>query len=146
MWINMLDCNAFWSLKIHFDGNCKLIRWRLDLHCCVDGFSQTIIYLLKRLNSELYEDINIFNFLDSLNELHYRLYIMFIWQGTWLRQANLEILKPWQVNAQFQAAIHSKEKYGHAFLFFQARLRQKRNTKNSYSIMCSYSVRPGSVT
>lgn len=29
----------------HFDSNHKLVRWRMVFHGCVDGFSQTIIYL-----------------------------------------------------------------------------------------------------
>ena len=29
----------------HFDGNHKLVRWRMVFHGCVDGFSRTIIYL-----------------------------------------------------------------------------------------------------
>lgn len=29
----------------HFDGNHKLVRWRMVFHGCVDGFSRAIIYL-----------------------------------------------------------------------------------------------------
>ncbi|KAF3856386.1 hypothetical protein F7725_017109 [Dissostichus mawsoni] len=30
---------------LHFDGNHKLVRWRMVFHGCVDGFSRTIVYL-----------------------------------------------------------------------------------------------------
>ncbi|KAF3835796.1 hypothetical protein F7725_028354, partial [Dissostichus mawsoni] len=30
---------------VHFDGNHKLVRWRMVFHGCVDGFSRTIVYL-----------------------------------------------------------------------------------------------------
>ena len=33
--------NALW----HIDGNHKLIRWRLVVHACIDGFSRLITYL-----------------------------------------------------------------------------------------------------
>ncbi|KAF3859014.1 hypothetical protein F7725_021413 [Dissostichus mawsoni] len=32
--------NQLW----HFDGNHKLVRWRMVFHGCVDGFSRTIVY------------------------------------------------------------------------------------------------------
>ena len=33
--------NALW----HIDGNHKLIRWRLVIHACIDGFSRLVVYL-----------------------------------------------------------------------------------------------------
>ena len=33
--------NALW----HIDGNHKLIRWRIVIHACIDGYSRLIIYL-----------------------------------------------------------------------------------------------------
>ena len=33
--------NALW----HIDGNHKLIRWRLIIHACIDGYSRLAIYL-----------------------------------------------------------------------------------------------------
>ncbi|KAL2092694.1 hypothetical protein ACEWY4_012492 [Coilia grayii] len=33
--------NQLW----HFDSNHKLVRWRMVLHGCIDGYSRTIIYL-----------------------------------------------------------------------------------------------------
>ncbi|XP_028412399.1 uncharacterized protein LOC114535216 [Dendronephthya gigantea] len=33
--------NALW----HMDGNHKLIRWRIIIHACIDGYSRLIIYL-----------------------------------------------------------------------------------------------------
>uniref|UniRef100_A0A096LWU0 Integrase catalytic domain-containing protein n=1 Tax=Poecilia formosa TaxID=48698 RepID=A0A096LWU0_POEFO len=38
---NVQTPNQLW----HFDGNHKLVRWRMVFHGCVDGFSRTIIYL-----------------------------------------------------------------------------------------------------
>ncbi|KAK0153675.1 hypothetical protein N1851_004538 [Merluccius polli] len=38
---NVQTSNELW----HFDGNHKLVRWRMVFHGCVDGFSRAIIYL-----------------------------------------------------------------------------------------------------
>ncbi|MEQ2238673.1 hypothetical protein ILYODFUR_035583, partial [Ilyodon furcidens] len=38
---NVQTPNQLW----HFDSNHKLVRWRMVVHGCVDGFSRTIIYL-----------------------------------------------------------------------------------------------------
>ena len=32
--------NSLW----HIDGNHKLIRWRMVVHCCVDGYSRLLVY------------------------------------------------------------------------------------------------------
>ncbi|CAI5692486.1 unnamed protein product [Oreochromis niloticus] len=44
----------------HFDGNHKLIRWRLVLHGCVDGFSRTIIYLRCLSNNRASSVLSLF--------------------------------------------------------------------------------------
>ena len=36
----------------HFDGNHKLIRWRLVVHGCVDGFSRIPVYLICHTNNQ----------------------------------------------------------------------------------------------
>ena len=38
---NVPHPNALW----HIDGNHKLIRWRLVVHACIDGYSRLVIYL-----------------------------------------------------------------------------------------------------
>ena len=33
--------NSVW----HIDGHHKLVRWRFVIHCAIDGFSHTVLYL-----------------------------------------------------------------------------------------------------
>lgn len=44
----------------HFDGNHKLVRWRLVFHGCVDGFSRTIIYLRCLSNNRASSVLSLF--------------------------------------------------------------------------------------
>ena len=38
----------------HFDGNHKLIRWRLVIHGCIDGFSRIPVYLSCHTNNQAF--------------------------------------------------------------------------------------------
>lgn len=38
---NVTSPNSLW----HMDGNHKLVRWRLIIHGCIDGFSRLVVYL-----------------------------------------------------------------------------------------------------
>ena len=48
--------NELW----HFDGHHKLIRWRLVIHGCVDGFSRTITYLHCSTNNSASTVLHLF--------------------------------------------------------------------------------------
>ncbi|XP_029978761.1 uncharacterized protein LOC115411007 [Sphaeramia orbicularis] len=48
--------NQLW----HFDGNHKLVRWRMVFHGCVDGFSRTIIYLRCLSNNRASSVLSLF--------------------------------------------------------------------------------------
>jgi len=50
----------FISPNRHFDGNHKLIRWRMVFHGCVDGFSRTIIYLRCLSNNRALSVLSLF--------------------------------------------------------------------------------------
>ena len=48
--------NALW----HIDGNHKLIRWRIVVHACIDGFSHLIVYLYAASNNRSDTVLNLF--------------------------------------------------------------------------------------
>jgi hypothetical protein len=44
----------------HFDGNHKLIGWRMVIHGCIDGFSRRVIYLRCADNNRALTVLKIF--------------------------------------------------------------------------------------
>jgi hypothetical protein len=44
----------------HFDGNHKLIAWRIVIHGCIDGFTRRFIYLQARDNNKATTVLDIF--------------------------------------------------------------------------------------
>ncbi|XP_019849774.1 PREDICTED: uncharacterized protein LOC109580730 isoform X2 [Amphimedon queenslandica] len=51
----------------HIDGNHKLIRWRIVVHGCIDGYSRRIIYLQARDNNKAATVLQLFT--DAVLEL-----------------------------------------------------------------------------
>ena len=56
-------------LNRHLDGHHKLIRWRMVIHGCVDGFSRVIVFLKCSNNNEALTVLE--SFQSAVNTFHY---------------------------------------------------------------------------